>query len=112
MNKHFRYILLFAFNGFILFVLIFIQFLSFAFTMAMDPSIPKIKQRATAMDYVFRTVVPISIAIAVGLTIAFAINRNLFKLSFKKNILIVLGELIVVIASLMLFGLTYVNKFG
>lgn len=112
MNKGYQYISLLALNGFIVAVLIFLQCLMFSFLPAIDPSTPTFEQRTVALNFVIRKSVPLIAELAIGVLISFAINKRLFKLSFKKNVWVLLIEFIIVVVSMIVFALGYINKFG
>ena len=112
MKKWFLYIPVIGFNGLIVVVLIFLQFLMFSFLEAIDPATPIIEQRNVALSFVIQKSVSLTAELAVGLLISFAINRGIFNLPLKKNVLVLLAEFVIVLVSMILFTFNYITKFG
>jgi len=83
----------------------------FGFLPSIDTDTPIFEQRTVALNFVIRKSVLLIAELAIGLLISFAINKGLFKLPFKKNLWILLIELIVVVFSMIMFSIEYINKF-
>lgn len=111
MNKKSQLLLIIFVNGLIVSILIILQLLIFAFLPAISPHNPLPDQKNIAINFVLKKCEIALIELTLGLLVSFLINWKLFKLPFRKNILIVAIELTIVLFSLLMFSLNYINKF-
>jgi len=111
MNKTDQYLLLITLNGLIVSALVFLQFMMFAFLPATDPNTPLGDQKTIAINFVIKKSGVLIIELAMGLLISFLINKKIFKLPFRKNVLVLAIEMAIALFSIIMFSLSYINKF-
>lgn len=112
MNKAAQYLLLIILNGIIVFVLLFFHFMMFSFLPAISPNTQLSDQKSIAINFAFKKSAILILELAIGLILSFLINKKIIKLSLARNICVLTIEFIIVVISIIVFSLNYINKFG
>jgi hypothetical protein len=110
--NRFNILSFFLYNGFAYLVLLFLQFLMFAFLPSISSDIPEGEQRRTAIQFILTKDILLVFEALVGLFILYWINRSfVFYGDKKRSILIAIIILIMLLSSIFYFSLDYIHKF-
>lgn len=107
-NSYWRPRVLFA-NIIFVVIVLFLQFMFFAFLPAVDVRMQNPK--AEASHAVIQKSYLLILEILIGIAILFLINRRLFKIDKKSSFVISGVEAVVLLLTLLAFSMNYVNKF-
>ena len=92
-------------------ILLFFQYLMFAFLPAIDQHTPLENQRNESISYILSKNIILAIEAVVVLAILFFINHFVLKISTKQSILLFFIELILLLTTMYFFSMDYINKF-
>lgn len=107
-NSRWRPSVLFA-NIIFVAIVLFLQFMFFAFLPAVDVKMQNSK--AEASHAVMQKSYLLILEILIGIVILFLINRRLFKIDKKSSFIISGIEAVVLLMTLLAFSMNYINKF-
>lgn len=88
-----------------------LQFVRYAFLPAVDPALQRREQRLQAIQFVAEKGILVLLEILIGVLLLFLINRRIIFKDRVRSISVALLEIIILLVSMFLFSLHYVNKF-